>query len=329
MSSPPEQIILELSAPFGEYSVKTSTAVPAPSAGQILVKIIAEGLNPADWKLQEFGLFKEKYPLVLGLEAAGIVEDVASDVNGFSKGDRVAVQAWYDVQSDIRGTFRRYLAVEAFLAVKTNYDLLSPPWEPEGRTKYVGKAYFVSGGASQVGLYVLQFAQLSGFNPIIATASLRNFDLVKSYGATHVLDRKRPSEEIISEITRIAGGPVDVVYDAISEEDTLALSVAVARQAGQLVYTLGYKAELVQKLAAEKGLQTVAARASLLDPKDRGSVDGLLEKLPQLLREGLLKPTPFEILPGGLNAVSGGLERLENGQVSGVKLVVRPDDTQV
>lgn len=32
------------------------------------------------------------------------------------------------------------------------------------------------------------------------------------------------------------------MYDAISEEDMLALSVAIARQAGQLVYTLGYKA---------------------------------------------------------------------------------------
>lgn len=47
--------------------------------------------------------------------------------------------------------------------------------------------------------------------------------------------------------------------------------------------------DVVQKLAAEKGLQTVAAQAFLLDPKDRESVDGLLEKLPSFLQEGLLK----------------------------------------
>ena len=46
----------------------------------------------------------------------------------------------------------------------------------------------------------IQFARLSGFSTIIATASPQNTTLLKSLGATHVIDRKLPSEKIIEEV---------------------------------------------------------------------------------------------------------------------------------
>ena len=42
---------------------------------------------------------------------------------------------------------------------------------------------------------------------------------------------------------------------------------------------------------------------------------------------GLMQPTKYELL-GGVDAVPGGLERLRRNEVSGVKLVVHPHDTQ-
>ncbi|KAI0717135.1 hypothetical protein C8Q76DRAFT_795346 [Earliella scabrosa] len=53
----------------------------------------------------------------------------------------------------------------------------------------------------------------------------------------------------------------------------------------------------------------------------------LLAAVPELLESGDLKPNRAEILPGGLNGIVGGLERLKNDQVSGVKLVARPHET--
>lgn len=135
----------------------------------------------------------------------------------------------------------------------------------------------------------LQFLKLSGFGPIIATASPHNIELVKAYGATHVIDRKLPTADIITQVTAIAGGGVDLVYDAISTQDTLALSEAVARPGAQLVCVNPPLGEFVTKLAADKRLQVAVAQGSLSIEKNRGGIDGLLEKLPQLLQDGLLK----------------------------------------
>ncbi|KAI0702756.1 GroES-like protein [Earliella scabrosa] len=361
MSEPAVQKILKVSAPFGDYVVTTAITIPTPAPGELLVRIYAAGLNPSDWKLQFFGqltgMMQEQYPLTLGVEGAGIIEGVASDVAGFSKGDRVVFQGRV-AETYFEGTFRRYHIIPAYLAAKIPDNItfeqgatilaalptvaiplyshkpeavslrLSPPWESEGLGKYVGKTAFVPGGASQVGLYALQFLRLSGFSPIITTASAHNFELVKLYGATHVLDRKLPAEKLIGEIMAITGGPVDLVYDAVSEEETLIISVAVLRRGGQIAYVAHFREGFLKLFGAPKGLQSAAAQGSLLYERNRGSIAGLLDKLSDLLREGVIKPTPFEVLPGGLHAVKRGLERLKNNEVSGVKLVVCPDDTQ-
>ena len=49
---------------------------------------------------------------------------------------------------------------------------------------------------------VIQLSKLSGFNPIITTASLHNTDALKEIGATHVLDRNLPSDALFAEIKR-------------------------------------------------------------------------------------------------------------------------------
>lgn len=66
--------------------------VPKPGKGQLLVKIHAAALNPVDYKIQQTGVFVETYPTILGVDMAGVVEDVGEGVQGFAKGDKVYVQ---------------------------------------------------------------------------------------------------------------------------------------------------------------------------------------------------------------------------------------------
>ncbi|KAG6810133.1 hypothetical protein H0H92_013165, partial [Tricholoma furcatifolium] len=54
----------------------------------------------------------------------------------------------------------------------------------------------------------------------------------------------------------------------------------------------------------------------------------LYNALHDLLDQGLIKPNRVEVLPGGLDGIEGGLERLEANQVSGIKLVACPEDTK-
>src|ERR1700690_810915 len=65
---------------------------PVPGAGEVLVRIRAAGVNPVDCKIRE-GYFKDRlpnvFPIILGWEAAGVVEGTGADTKLFEKGDEV------------------------------------------------------------------------------------------------------------------------------------------------------------------------------------------------------------------------------------------------
>ena len=86
---------------------------PVPAAGEILVKVYASGVNPADWVIREGGnnFLRPilKLPLTLGWDAAGIIEEMGSDVTTFKKGDKV-----YGVPNfPGNGSYAEYVAAKA------------------------------------------------------------------------------------------------------------------------------------------------------------------------------------------------------------------------
>lgn len=131
---------------------------------------------------------------------------------------------------------------------------LTAPWSDGGKGKYAGKRALVLGGSSSIGQYgtlhapshlcigltlntlqVIQFARLSGFSPIIATASPRHSDYLKTLGASHVVDRSLPSEALQAEVIRISGDPFDLVYDAISSADTQTIGYTLTAPTGDFI----------------------------------------------------------------------------------------------
>src|SRR5947208_360971 len=83
---------------------------PAPAAGEALVRIEACGVNFID-VYQRKGLYKLPLPLKLGLEGAGVVESVGSEVSGIRAGDRVA---W----ANLPGSYATHAALPADRLVK-------------------------------------------------------------------------------------------------------------------------------------------------------------------------------------------------------------------
>src|ERR1700743_1029282 len=85
---------------------------PVPQADEILVKMYASGVNPADYIVRQGGneILKPflKLPLGLGLDGAGEIQEIGSDVTGFKKGDRV-----YGIPNFLSGTYAEFIAAKA------------------------------------------------------------------------------------------------------------------------------------------------------------------------------------------------------------------------
>ncbi len=112
----------------------------------------------------------------------------------------------------------------------------TPPWVPGGKNKYSGRSIVVLGGSSIVGQGAIQWARLSGFSPIVTTASLSNEAFLKSLGATHVVGRGAARAEEIKNI--LPGGATSLVWDAISEEETQKLAIAVTKPNADIILSL-------------------------------------------------------------------------------------------
>ncbi|KAH7923729.1 NAD(P)-binding protein [Leucogyrophana mollusca] len=91
------------------------------------------------------------------------------------------------------------------------------------------------GGASSLGQYAIQLARLSGFSPIIATASPHNTDLLTSLGATHIIDRKLPPATFQEEVRKITPTPVELGFDTVSYPETQQALYDVLAPEGKMV----------------------------------------------------------------------------------------------
>ncbi|KAH9894859.1 GroES-like protein [Cubamyces lactineus] len=328
--------------------------IPSPGPKDVIVKIAATALNPVDWKVRTITFLISGYPFIGGSDAAGTIEEVGSEVSNFTKGDKVLFQGWVE---NPKGTFHEYAVVPAEIVAKVpdnitldqaasvplglatvvttlyNHDPnsgtadLPAPWEEGGTTACSGKPVFILGGASSVGQYAIQMAKLSGFSPIITTASLHNETLLRSLGASHVLDRSLPPAEIKNEILKITKGkPIDLVYDAISLADTEPLAYDVLAPGGVLVIVLP---DVIPAEFKKEGdnKKVVLAMGNVHMPQNRKVGADLYAHLTEWLRTGKVVPNRIELLPNGLAGIPAGLERLENNKVSGTKLIVRPQET--
>ena len=82
---------LVLYSTSGPYRFEPDWERPRIGADELLIDVKAIGLNPIDWKCVAFGFGVHSTPWISGREAAGVVDQVGSQVNSSRKGDRVFV----------------------------------------------------------------------------------------------------------------------------------------------------------------------------------------------------------------------------------------------
>jgi NADPH:quinone reductase-like Zn-dependent oxidoreductase len=202
------------------------TAKPSPKKGEVLIKIKAAGLNPVDYKVATNGNPNWEYPHILGVDAAGVIEEIGEEVTDFKIGDRV----FYHGDFTKKGGFAEFAVTTARTLAKMPDELSfedAAALPCAGMTAYQaiarkmnlqkGETILIHGGAGGVGGFAIQLASQIGAN-IITTCSPENEDYVKQLGAHHVIFYKTEDvHEKIMEITDQQG--VEAVLDTVSRQN--------------------------------------------------------------------------------------------------------------
>lgn len=259
---------------------------PQPGAGQVLVRVVAAGVNPADWKMRA-GYFKAYYPLTLpstpGMEGAGVIEAVGPDVTTFTVGQEVygilagsyagyALAGMGDIQPK-----PAHLSFEKAAAVPVG---ALTAWSAiEAADLQAGQQVLIHGAAGGVGAYAVQLARWKGAH-VIGTASAKNVEYVRSLGVETVLDYSvAPFETLVSGL--------DAVIDTVGG-DLAARSFKVLHQGGIYVTVAGRldpdagKAEGVRAVSASRAApENLVHLSALLESKELVPVVGKVFPLEQ------------------------------------------------
>jgi len=251
---------------------------PEPKEDQILIRVIAAGVNPVDGlirsgKFAQF--FKSKLPLIPGYDISGNVEKVGVKMTKFKVGD--PVYAYIGLNQG--GGYAQYAVAtgkEAAPKPKSlNYiEAAAVPvvaetaWQALIDTAKLsaGQTVLIHGGSGGVGTFAIQIAKARGAK-VIATASTANQELLKQLGVGVAIDYTKTKFEDVAK-------DVDVVLDSVGK-DTLARSYGVVKKGGFIVSLVAEpeQAELDKHgirgapLSVEPNSDELAAISKLIDEK--------------------------------------------------------------
>ena len=268
-----------------EKLVLGETQRPALESGEVLIRVKAIGINPADAIYRNnpafiTAIFGAERPVIMGWDISGEIVEKAGDTAGFEVGDAV-----FALLQNARG-YAEYVAVNAgLLAHKpaniTFEEAAAAPmagltaWQPlvHGMNIKKGDRILIHGAAGGVGHFAIQAARHLGAE-VIATSSAKNRDFVLSLGAARHIDYH-------TEDFRKAAGDVDFVFDTVGGE-TLEHSIEVTKPGGTIISILALtKPGLVEK-AKEKNVN-LSLRARQFSGEDLRAFAGLMAK-------GIIKP---------------------------------------
>jgi NADPH:quinone reductase-like Zn-dependent oxidoreductase len=290
---------------------------PPPVAPDgVLVRVRAAGLNPVDAKVRDGKLadkFPHHFPVILGWDVAGTVEQVGPAVTWFKPGDPVY---GYNRRHDLKyGTYAELTTGPegyfAHMPQELSFEeagamplaALTAHQAIERSGLRGGETFFVPAGAGGVGHFAVQLAVERGAK-VIATASPRNHDFLRELGAQPI---DYSDGDVAAHVRELSDGDgADAALDLFGG-DSREQALATLRRGGRLVSLATPPPEKREGYE----IHYVFVRPSGYD---------LGEHISPLVQEGRLRPHVEEVFP--LEQAAAAHERLEQGHVRG-KLVLR------
>jgi NADPH2:quinone reductase len=301
---------------------------PEPKPGEVLIRIVASGVNPLDSKIRtgkapHGGMHA---PAILGTDLSGVVESVGTDVKGFRPGDEVF--AFAGGVAGVPGSLAEFAVADAALVAKkpatlSHREAAALPlaaltaWEGLDRAKVAaGQQVLVTGGAGGVGSLVVQMAKGMGAE-VFATVSSNKHDLVRQLGATPI-DRNATPDEIRA--LSADGLGFDAVYDTVGAEP-LDMAFQVVRDYGHVVSCYGWGTHDLKFVSRHGATYSgVFVLLPMLTGRRRAWHGEALRKIAEMVDAGLVRPL-VDPLRFTLEEAAQAHEAVEGGKASG-KIVV-------
>ncbi|KIW38862.1 uncharacterized protein PV06_08690 [Exophiala oligosperma] len=321
----------------------TSVPYSSPGEDELTIRTRAVAINPADHFIQERGLLLTTYPAILGCDVAGeVVEVHPSLTSKFSVGDRVIGASTPLLLKDgayAYSGFQEYVVLKmpaiAHVPARLDYndavvlplgvytaascifapDILGLAMPAAGRDAGKNKTLLVWGASSSVGSCGVQLAALAGYD-VVAVASAKNHDMVKSLRAKVTFDHNNPA--VVDDIVEFLKGK-DVVgaYDAISKDSTLdKVCEILDRSDAKMKVVASVRPGAEQ--SATHGVKVMTNSAA-----GKASIGlSIWPWLDQALKSGDIKcMPPPEVVGHGLETVQHAVDLMGQG-VSAKKLIV-------
>ena len=305
---------------FGEEPSVTTIPTPVPGPGQVLIKLAAAGMNPMDAKLAsgEWTPAPVTFPMVVGVDGAGVVQGLGEGTTRFAPGDKVFGQLFIPPIGS-SGTYADYVAVtgEAPLAlVPAGVDLVEAAAAPTAGVTGLSlveladpvedRLVLIVGAGGGVGTFTTQFAVAAGAR-VIANVHSSAAERMRSYGVEMTVDH---TTESLEEAVRSAHPDgVDVLIDLVSDGEAFASAASLVRPGGSAITT--------QYVADLEALQASGVRGVnfALQPTSE-----LLERVGRALSDGTIVEPPITRI--ALDEAPSALASMSRSHANGKTVIV-------
>lgn len=236
-------------ADYGATPVVTQIPEPHPAPGELLIRTLAASMNPMDRNIAEGSLrdtVPATFPMVLGIDIAGVVEDIGPGATQFAPGDEVFGQVMI-APLGVAGTYAEEIAVPEHAPLARVPDALDPmvaaALPTAGGTgldvvdslePLRSKTVLIVGAGGGVGSFATQFAANAGAQ-VIANTHESAEARMRDYGAAEVVDHSLAS--VMDAVRAAHPDGIDALIDLASDGPAFAELASLVRPGGTALTT--------------------------------------------------------------------------------------------
>jgi L-iditol 2-dehydrogenase len=336
-----------------EYMKLSYEEVPMPGFGptDVLVAVKACGICGSDVHGLDGSTGRRRPPIIMGHEAAGVITEVGSAVNGWKRGDRVTFDSTIYCGAcefcrrghinlcdnrrvlgvsceDYRqhGAFAEYVAVPQHILYRLpdglsfeNAAMIEPvsiAFHAVRRAPPVLNDTAVVVGAGMIGLFVIQALRLAGCGKIIAVDVVPDkLKMARELGASHTVNSG--AEDAVARVQGLTGGfGADLAVEAVGMTQTVEMAVRCLRKGGSvtLVGNVSPRIELPLQVAVTRELTLYGSCAS------SGEYPACLD----MLARGSVNAAPILSAVAPLADGASWFDRLYRKEPGLLKVILKP-----